>query len=104
MTVTVYGPLAPDATTNAADTLPLHIEHEELVNRPLGLEESVHVVSPEAKFEPMTRTFVPARPEDGVTATIAVTVKGTEIDPCWTSVALLIVTERNPPRAFAAIL
>ena len=77
-----------------------------LVSRPLGLEDSVHVVSAGAKFEPETRIFAPATPDDGVTVTVAVTAKGTEIDPCCTSAVgtLPIVTVRDPPGASAAIL
>jgi hypothetical protein len=39
-------------------------------------------VSAAAKFDPETRIFAPAIPEDGVTVTVAVTVKETETDPC----------------------
>jgi hypothetical protein len=89
------------------ETMPLpDIAQAALVSRPLGLEDSVHVVSVRAKFEPETRIFAPASPEDGVTVTVAFTVKGTEIDPCCTIFAtvLLIVTVRNPPTAVASTL
>ena len=83
VTVTVYGLCAPDATKKDPETTPVpDIAQAALVSRPVGLEDSVHVVSAAAKFEPETRIFAPAIPEDGVTVTVAVTVKGTEIDPC----------------------
>lgn len=105
VTVTVYEPFAPDATTKDPETVPEpDIAQAAFVNRPLGLEVRVHVVSAAAKFVPETRIFAPATPDDGVTVTVAVTAKGTEIDPCWTSVILLIVTVRDPPSAVAAIL
>jgi hypothetical protein len=87
-------------------TPPPEIAQAALVSRPLGLEDSVHVVSAVSKFEPETRIFAPATPEDGVTVTVAVTVKGTEIDPCCTisNTVLLIVTVRNPPFAPASTL
>jgi hypothetical protein len=104
VTVTVYEPFAPDATTKDPETVPEpDIAQAALVSRLLGLEDRVHVVSAAAKFEPETRIFAPARPEDGVTVIVAVTAKGTEIDPCCTKV-LLIVTVRDPPSAVAAIL
>lgn len=105
VTVTVYEPFAPDATMKDPETMPPpDIAQAALVSRPLGLEDRVHVVSAAAKFAPETRIFAPATPEDGVTVTVAVTAKGTEIDPCWTSVLLLIVTVRDPPSADALIL
>jgi len=88
----VYGPLAPDATTKDADTFPaLDIAHAELAKRLAGSDESVHVVSAEAKFDPVTRTLTPARPEVGDKATVAVTVNGTVIEPCWTSEPMLLL-------------
>ena len=105
VTVTVYEPVAPDATMKDPETVPeLDITQAALVSRPLGLEDSVHVVSAAAKFDPETRIFAPVTPDDGVTVTVAVTAKGTEIDPCCTSTVLLIVTVRDPPNASAAIL
>jgi hypothetical protein len=107
VTVTVYESFAPDATMKDPETMPpTDIAQAALVSRPLGFEDSVHVVSARAKFEPETRIFAPATPEDGVTVTVAVTVKGTEIDPCCTIFAtvLLIVTVRNPPSAVVATL
>jgi len=105
VTVTVYEPFAPDATMKDPETMPPpDIAQAALVSRPVGLEDSVHVVSAAAKFEPETRIFAPATPEDGVTVTVAVTANGTEIDPCWTRAVLFIVTVRDPPSASAAIL
>jgi hypothetical protein len=83
VTVIVYEPFAPDATKKDPETMPEpDIAQAALVSRPLGLEDSVHVVSAESKFDPETRIFAPAIPEDGVTVTVAVTVKETETDPC----------------------
>jgi hypothetical protein len=83
VTVTMYEPLAPDATTKDPETMPVpDIAQAALVSKPLGLEDSVHVVSAVSKAEPETRIFAPATPEDGVTVTVAVTAKGTETDPC----------------------
>jgi hypothetical protein len=106
VTVTVYESLAPDDTMKDPVTLPLDITQAALVSRPNGIEDRLHVVSPAAKFEPETRIFAPATPEDGVTVTVAVTANGTEIDPCCTIFAtvLFIVTVRDPPSAVAAIL
>jgi hypothetical protein len=61
---------------------PPDIAHAALVSRPLGLEDSVHVVSAASKFDPETRIFAPATPDDGVKVTVAVTAKITEYDPC----------------------
>jgi hypothetical protein len=56
-------------------------------------------VSATAKLYPETRIFAPATPEDGVTVTVAVTVKVTEIDPCCTRSVPFIVIKRDPPLA-----
>ena len=107
VTVTVYEPFAPEPTMKDPETMPLpDIAQAALVSRPLRLEDSVHVVSARSKFEPETRIFAPATPEDGVTVTVAVTAKRTEYDPCCTIFAtvLFIVTVRDPPSAVAAIL
>jgi hypothetical protein len=83
VTVTVYEPFAPEDTTKDPETVPEpDIAQAALVSRPLGLEDSVHVVSAKSKFDPETRIFAPATPEDGVTVTVAVTAKVTEYDPC----------------------
>lgn len=83
VTVSVYEPFAPDATMKDPETTPPpDIAHAALVSRPLRLEDSVHVVSAASKFEPETRIFAPATPEDGVTVTVAVTANRTEYDPC----------------------
>lgn len=87
---------------NDAETIPLDTEHDTLESKLAGSEESVHDVSPPAKFEPDTKILAPARPEDGTTITVAVTVKKTVSKPCWTSEALIIEIERNPPSAFSA--
>jgi len=99
VTVTVYEPVAPDATTKDPEIVPLNIAQTGLVSRPVGLEDSVHVVSAAAKLYPETRIFAPATPEDGVTVTVAVTVKVTEIDPCCTRSVPFIVIKRDPPAA-----
>jgi hypothetical protein len=81
VTVTVYVPLAPGATTNEPDIeLPDgddgEIMHNGLEMRPAGFEEIVHgPASPPAKFEPVTRTLVPEWPEVGVNETVALMVK-----------------------------
>jgi hypothetical protein len=76
VTVTVYGPLAPAATMNEPDIVVAAIVHTGLEMRPVGLEEMVQgPVSPVAKFDPVTKTFVPACPEVGVIVTVAWTRK-----------------------------
>lgn len=77
VTVTVYGPLDPGATTKEPDIKPPDIVHTGPWMRPVGVEEIVQgPLSPgAAKFEPWTRTFVPACPEVGVIVTVAMTRK-----------------------------
>ena len=75
VTVTVYGPLVPDAAVNDPDIAPPATVQSGLEIRPLGDDVIVQPVSPAAKFVPVTRTFVPARPEAGNNERPAVTVK-----------------------------
>jgi hypothetical protein len=71
----VYGPLVPDATVNDPDIAPPATVQSGLVIKPLGDDEIVQPVSPAAKFVPVIRTFVPARPEAGNNESPAVIVK-----------------------------
>jgi hypothetical protein len=67
VTVTVYGPLAPDATVNDPDRAPPATVHSGFEMR-TGEEGEVEIAQPEspaAKFEPEMRTGVPAGPEAG---------------------------------------
>jgi len=64
-TLTVYGPLVPDATVNDPDIAPPATVQSGLEIRPSGDEVIVQPVSPTAKFVPVMRTFVVARPEVG---------------------------------------
>jgi hypothetical protein len=73
--VTVYEPSVPDGTVNCPDIAPPATTHEGLDIRPLGEDEIAHPVSPEAKFEPNTKTTVPGRPDVGCKETEASTVK-----------------------------
>jgi hypothetical protein len=57
--MTEYAPLAPDATTNDPDIAPPDTAQTGLEMRPLGEEEIVQPVSPEAKPEPRIVTVVP---------------------------------------------
>jgi hypothetical protein len=78
VTITMYEPLVPDATTNDPDIVPPATVHVELeIRSPVPPdEEIVHApVSPLAKFEPMTMTVVPGRPEVGVSVIPGVTWK-----------------------------
>jgi hypothetical protein len=79
VTVTVYGPLAPAATMNEPDITPAAIVHTGLEMRPVGAEVMVQgPVSPGvpvAKFDPVTKTFVPACPDVGVIVIVAWTRK-----------------------------
>jgi hypothetical protein len=75
VTVTVYGPLVPDATVNDPDIAVPATVQSGFEIRPLGDDEIVQPVSPTAKFVPVTRTFVPARPPVGSNESPAVTVK-----------------------------
>jgi hypothetical protein len=71
VTVIVYvAPVAPDATVNDPDIdPPPAILQSGLEMILLGDDEIVQEpVSPRAKFEPETRTFVPGRPEVGSNA------------------------------------
>jgi hypothetical protein len=73
VTVTVYEPLAPAATMNEPDIVPDATVHTGPEMRPVGLEEIVQgPLSPgTAKFDPVTKTFVPACPEVGVIEIVA---------------------------------
>jgi hypothetical protein len=76
VTVTVYGPLAPAATMNEPDITPAAIVHTGLEMRPVGAEVMVQgPVSPDAKFDPVTKTFVPECPEVGESEIVACTRK-----------------------------
>ncbi len=77
VTVTVYGPLAPLATTKDPDMVPALTNklHSGLEMRPLGVEEIAHPVSARLKPEPVIRTFVPTSPTVGNKSIFAVTVK-----------------------------
>jgi hypothetical protein len=56
VTVTMYCPLAPDATVNEPDTVPADTAQDGFEMRPLGDDEMVHPVSAKAKPEPKTAT------------------------------------------------
>ena len=75
VTMTEYAPLVPPATVNDPDIAPPATVHSGFEIRPLGDEEIAQPVSPRAKFEPETRTFVPGRPEAGNNEITGVTVK-----------------------------
>jgi hypothetical protein len=77
VTVTVYGPVAPDATTNEPAIDPPAIVHTgfEIRAGVRGLAEIVHPVSPAAKPDPEIRTFVPGVPAVGNNVSLARTVK-----------------------------
>jgi len=76
VTVTVYGPVAPLATTKDPDIKPVGaILHSGLAMSPIGVEEIAHPVSSVLKPEPVTRTFVPTSPTVGNKSIFAVTVK-----------------------------
>jgi hypothetical protein len=85
VTMIEYVPLAPDATVNEPDTAPPAAVHSGFEMRPLGDDVIVQPVSPVLKFEPEMRTFVPARPEVGVTEMPGVTVKLTDPTSVLTS-------------------
>ena len=59
VTVTVYPPVAPDATTNVPDTAPPDTVQTGLEMRPLGDEVTLQLVSPAEKPEPRIVTVVP---------------------------------------------
>jgi hypothetical protein len=67
VTSTVYGPLAPDATTNDPDSVPPDTVQSGPEMRPLGVEEIEQPESPKAKFVPVTSTLVPGPPAFGST-------------------------------------
>jgi hypothetical protein len=75
VTVTVYSPLVPEATVNEPDIAVPAIVQSGFEIKPAGDDVIVQPVSPTAKFVPVTRTFVPARPESGNRDSPAVTVK-----------------------------
>jgi hypothetical protein len=61
---------------NEPDIVPAAIVHTGLEMRPVGAEEIVQgPVSLDAKFDPVTKTFVPACPEVGVIEIVAWTRK-----------------------------
>ncbi len=60
---------------NAPDIEPPASVHTGLVINPLGLDVIVQPVSARAKFVPVIRTFVPARPEVGAIVIPASIVK-----------------------------
>jgi hypothetical protein len=74
-TLTVYGPIVPDATVNDPDIAPPATAQSGLEIRPLGDEVIVQPVSPAAKLLPVMRTFVVARPEVGSNEIAGSTVK-----------------------------
>jgi hypothetical protein len=65
VTVTVYVPLAAEATVKDPDIAPLDIAHVGSERSPLGDEDIVQLVSPGSKFDPETKTLAPAGPEFG---------------------------------------
>lgn len=75
VTITEYAPLDPVATVNEPDSAPPATVHSGVEIRPLGDEMIEHPVSPAPKFVPVTRTFVPARPEAGSNEIPGKTVK-----------------------------
>jgi hypothetical protein len=76
VTITEYAPLDPVATVNEPDSAPPATVHSGVEINPLGDEVIEHPVSPGlAKFVPVTRTFVPARPEAGSNERPGMTVK-----------------------------
>jgi len=75
VTVTMYEPFVPVATVNDPDIMPLDTIHNGFEIRPPGEDDIVQLVSAAAKFEPVTRTGVPGRPEDGNNETAGVTVR-----------------------------
>jgi hypothetical protein len=76
VTVTVYVPLAPDATVNEPDMcVPATVQSAPDEIKPLGDDEISQPVSPGSKFVPVTRMFIPARPEVGSNEIPGVSVK-----------------------------
>lgn len=66
VTMTKYGPVAPDAAVNDPATLPPPTAHVGFEIRPLGDEDIAQLVSNASNPEPRTATIVPGCPEFGV--------------------------------------
>jgi hypothetical protein len=72
---TLYGPLVPDATMNDPDITPPATVQSGLEIRPSGDDKIEQPASAKAKFVPVMRTFVPARPKAGSNEIPGSTVK-----------------------------
>mgnify|MGYP001139469043 CR=1 FL=1 len=83
VTVTEYVPLASGATVNDPDTTPPATVQTGLDMRggEEGDDEIVQPVSPAAKPDPVTKTFVPAGPEGGKSVIGSVLKKSADTEP-----------------------
>ena len=75
VTMTVYAPVAPEATVNVPATLPPAAAHIGFEIRPLGDDDIVQLVSVVENPEPRTLTVVPGCPELGFRVIAGVTKK-----------------------------